>query len=99
MESHINYILRRKTGQELREKDFERFREEKVILKPSNVDVAILIDGSGSMAGGNCGGLTCMESAMQSSIILCEAARRANMSVFVIMWGRRKPAPARNARR
>jgi len=89
--AHIDYILRRKTGQPLRESDLERFRREEIILTPSNVDVFILIDGSGSMTSGNCGGLTCMESAMQSSIIINEGARRANISVFAGMWGASNP--------
>ncbi len=85
VEAHRSLTIKKATGQ-VEEQDLKRFHKDSVKMVPVEVDIVIMIDGSGSMGSGSPSPL---ESALQASAILYEAAagKDMKMNVFVGMWG------------
>lgn len=92
-EAHKSYRTKLKTGQPLAKEDLNRFRKDETHLKPTTIDVVLLIDGSGSMTmnGYEIGGVKPMEIALLSSIILYEAAKAVDANVYIVLWGNDDP--------
>ena len=91
-EAHLNLTIKRKTGQ-VEENDLKRFHKDEVKMTPVELDVVIMIDGSGSMGSSYGSGTSPLDSALQASAILYEAAAGKDMSmnVYVGMWGNNRP--------
>ncbi len=89
--AHRDLIIKQKTGQTLEESDFKRFRTDRDKQIPTEIDIAILIDGSGSMSSKR-QTMTNMELAMRTAIILYEAARQVKgVNVYIGMFGPKDP--------
>lgn len=86
VEAHRNLTIKKQTGQ-VEESDLKRFHKDEVKMVPTEIDIVIAIDGSGSMNG------TAINSALQASAILYEAAagKDMKMNVYVVMWGSNDP--------
>ena len=86
VEAHRNLTIKRKTG-DVEENDLKRFHSDQVKMVPTEVDIVIMIDGSGSMNG------TALNSALQAAAIMFEAAsgKDMKMNVYVGMWGDANP--------
>lgn len=91
--SHRDLIVKRKTNQEIKEKDLERFSDDAVESDETTVDFILLVDGSGSMnsggqKGSNGENITALDVALTTSAILYEASRKVGgIRVHVGMWG------------
>ena len=85
VEAHRNLTIKKRTGTVERH-DLNRFHKDEAKLVPTELDIVILIDGSGSMNGGSPSPL---QSALQASVILYEAAagKDMKMNVYVGLWG------------
>jgi hypothetical protein len=95
MEAHKQFILKKLSGN-LEESDLKRFHANENKYTPTQVDIVIMIDGSGSMGSARYNmdaPTTPLESALQASAILFEAAngKDMHMNVYVGMWGSDKP--------
>lgn len=86
IEAHRNLIVKKAT-REVEEHDLKRFHTDERIMVPTEVDIVILIDGSGSMVPSP------LDSAMQAGAILFEAANAKDMkmNVYVGLWGNEDP--------
>lgn len=84
-ESHKNLVIKQKIGN-VEENDFKRFHKDETITTPTEIDVVLMIDGSGSMGMGSPSPL---DSALQTAAILFEATsgQDMNINVWVVMWG------------
>jgi hypothetical protein len=87
MRSHMNYAVKRATGQRIEKDDKKRWRKDQIQTEPTSVELWILGDGSGSMNGTLAGGGRRIDSAVQSMAVLYEASQRADIDAFVGMWG------------
>ncbi|HEY8963851.1 MAG TPA: hypothetical protein VIN59_05230, partial [Alphaproteobacteria bacterium] len=87
MRRHIDFVMKRITGQKINEDDLRRWRREDAQTEATSVELWVLGDGSGSMEYGLPGGGRRIDSAVQSMAILCEAGRRADFDTYVGMWG------------
>jgi uncharacterized protein with von Willebrand factor type A (vWA) domain len=69
------------------EEDLKRFHKDETKMVPTEIDIVIMIDGSGSMNG------TPLNSALQAAAIMFEAAsgKDMKMNVYVGMWGDSDP--------
>jgi len=85
MRSHMNFAVKRATGQRIEEPDLRRWRKDQVTMEPTSVELWVLTDGSDSMTWTNRG--RPIDPAVQSMAILYEAGRRADFEVFAGMWG------------
>jgi Mg-chelatase subunit ChlD len=85
-EAHRNLIIKKRTGQ-VEEHDLKRFQKDEVSMVPTEIDIVIMIDGSGSMSG------VPMNSALQAAAIMFEAAsgKDMKMNVYVGLWGDDNP--------
>lgn len=85
-EAHKNLTIKKLTHQ-VEEGDLKRFHKDEVKMVPTEIDIVIMIDGSGSMNG------TPLQSALQSAAIMFEAAsgKDMKMNVYVGMWGDSDP--------
>ncbi|MDE1153850.1 MAG: hypothetical protein PW788_15060 [Micavibrio sp.] len=85
-DAHRNMTIKKATGQ-LEEGDLKRFNTDATKMVPTEIDIVIMIDGSGSMNG------TPLLSALQASAIMFEAAsgKDMKMNVYVGMWGDSDP--------
>ncbi len=85
-EAHKNLTIKKLTGN-VEEQDLKRFHTDQVKMVPTEIDIVIMIDGSGSMNG------TPLLSALQSAAIMFEAAsgKDMKMNVYVGMWGDSDP--------
>lgn len=86
MEAHRNLTIKKMTGQ-VEAKDLARFHVDQVKMVPTEIDIVIMIDGSGSMNG------TPINAALQAAAIMFEAAsgKDMKMNVYVGMWGNANP--------
>jgi hypothetical protein len=92
-DAHRAFIIKKRTGQ-LEERDLKRFHQDAVKLVPAEIDIVIMIDGSGSMGQAIRGTKnTPLDSALQASAILYEAAAGKDMkiNIYVGMWGEKNP--------
>ena len=85
-EAHKNLTIKKLTHQ-VEEGDLKRFHKDEVKMVPTEIDIVIMIDGSGSMNG------TPLNSALQAAAIMFEAAsgKDMKMNVYVGMWGDSDP--------
>ena len=85
-EAHRNLVIKKATGQ-VEKQDMERFHKDETKFVPTEIDLVIMIDGSGSMNG------TPLNSALQAAAIMFEAAsgKDMKMNVYVGMWGDKDP--------
>lgn len=94
LEAHRSLTIKKLTGS-VEEEDLKRFRKDENIFVPTELDIVILIDGSGSMGMDSykVQGVTPLQSALQASAILYEAAagKDMKMNVYVGMWGNSEP--------
>ena len=88
--AHRNLILKQATGQAIEDQDLDRFDKDKPFKKPTKLDVAILIDGSGSMESGG-GKLTPIQSALLGATILFEGSKRRGFNNYMMLWGNNDP--------
>jgi hypothetical protein len=88
-EAHQNLVIKKTLGG-LEEGDLKRFHKDEPKFIPTEIDIVIMIDGSGSMGSGSPSPL---DSALQATAILYEAAagKDMKMNVYVGMWGERAP--------
>lgn len=86
IEAHRNLIIKKAT-RDVEEHDLRRFQADEKIMVPTEVDIVILIDGSGSMVPSP------LDSALQAGAILFEAANAKDMkmNVYVGLWGSEDP--------
>ena len=86
VEAHRNLTIKKKIG-DVQEEDLKRFHKDQVTMVPTEIDIVILIDGSGSMNG------TPLLSALQAGAIMFEAAsgKDMKMNVYVGMFGDSNP--------
>lgn len=84
-EAHRDFTIKKVTGQ-VEENDLKRFHRDEPKFIPTEIDIVIMVDGSGSMNGGS---PSALEMALQSAAILNESARGKDMkmNVYVGMWG------------
>ncbi|MDE3016383.1 MAG: hypothetical protein KGI29_05620 [Pseudomonadota bacterium] len=83
---HRDLMVKRFRGQEISERDFDRFTQDTPDKKvPAPIDIVIMIDGSGSMRGAK------MDNAVKTGVTLYEAAKLANLNPYVLMWGNNPP--------
>lgn len=89
IEAHRDMIIKQRSGQ-LEESDLERFQRDETHEIPTTIDIFIMIDGSWSM---NQGSPKPLDSALQASAIMLEAARAPgmNINVYVGIWGSDDP--------
>lgn len=87
MRSHMNFAVKRATGQKIEEPDLQRWRKDRVATESTSVELWILGDGSSSMKTALPGGGRRIDSAVQSMAVLYEASRRGDFDTFVGMWG------------
>lgn len=87
MRSHMNFAVKRATGQQIEAQDRQRWKVDKIATEATSVELWVLGDGSSSMKEGLPGGGRRIDSAVQSMAILYEAGRRADFDTFVGMWG------------
>lgn len=90
-----NLTIKKAVGFVERE-DLNRFHKEETKLVPTQVDIFIMIDGSGSMGhaiGRMSANPSPLEVALQTGAILFEAAsgKDMNMNVYVGLWGNANP--------
>ncbi|MDE2337028.1 MAG: VWA domain-containing protein, partial [Alphaproteobacteria bacterium] len=94
VEAHKGLTIKKAMGS-VEEDDLKRFHRDENKLVPAEVDIVIMIDGSGSMdmSGYALKGVTPLQSALQAAAILYEAAagKDMHMNVYVGMWGNDKP--------
>ncbi len=90
LEAHRNLIIKKST-RDVQEQDLKRFQTDERVMVPTEVDIVILIDGSGSMTGGS--SPNPLECALQAGAILFEAAngKDMRMNVYVGLWGNEDP--------
>jgi hypothetical protein len=86
MDSELNLIIKKSSGEKLEETDFARFRVDAEVPKPALDDMVIAIDLSGSMGNGQIPNRR-VDMAIQSACILMEAGKRVGMNVYVCGWG------------
>lgn len=91
VQAHQDLITKQRGGQQLDQDDLNRFNDDEETTVPTEADVAILIDGSGSMMFAPAGQSTKLETAVQFACILFEAAKRVDMNVYIMMWGPEHP--------
>lgn len=92
--AHRDLIIKQKTGQEMEDRDLNRFRKNKTIEKPTTMDIVVMIDGSGSMDTKNLGAngrVSAMHVALSSAIVLYEASKHVDANVYICMWGNDDP--------
>jgi hypothetical protein len=77
-----------KSGREMTVDDLKSFREDKTQKLHASIELSIMIDGSDSMTQVQLGnGATAMETALQSAVILYEAALKVGIAPYILMWG------------
>ncbi|MBL4615995.1 MAG: hypothetical protein JKY27_14145, partial [Magnetovibrio sp.] len=86
IEAHKQLTMK-KAMKDVEENDLKRFHANQTHEVPTEIDIVIMIDGSGSMQG------VPLNSALQAAAILHEAAsgRDMHMNVYVGMWGNSNP--------
>lgn len=86
VEAHRNLTIKKKIG-DVEEQDLKRFHKDEVKMVPTEIDIVIMIDGSGSMNGQP------LNSALQAAAIMFEAAsgKDMKMNVYVGMFGDSDP--------
>lgn len=94
-EAHRNLTIKRLVGG-VEKDDLNRFQKDEVKLVPTEIDIVILIDGSGSMGSAlnhNSNNPSPLQIALQASVILYEAAagKDMHMNVYVGLWGDSNP--------
>lgn len=83
--SHRDLVVKKHTGQNVSERDLQRFHEDRKEDVDTNVDLILLIDGSGSMT---CGSPHPMDAALTGAAIIREAAKKVKgFNVYVGIWG------------
>jgi hypothetical protein len=92
-EAHKNLVIKSKLGT-VEEADYKRFHKDETVTTPTEIDVVLMIDGSGSMGQASFQGgrsMTPLDSALQTAAILFEATSGQDMAinVYVVMWGHR----------
>jgi hypothetical protein len=87
MRAHMNFAVKRATGQKIEEQDLQRWKKDQIATEATSVELWILGDGSGSMLDMQPGGWRPIDPAVQSMAVLYEAGKRANFDTFVGMWG------------
>lgn len=85
-EAHRDFTIKKAIGN-VEENDLKRFHKDQVKMVPTEIDIVIAIDGSGSMNG------VPLNSALQASAIMYEAAagKDMKMNVYVMLWGPDNP--------
>lgn len=91
-EAHRNLTIKKLTGG-VEKQDLNRFHKDENKFVPTEVDIVIMIDGSGSMGSAYGNSPSPLQSALQASAILYEAAagKDMKMNVYVGMWGDSNP--------
>jgi hypothetical protein len=92
LEAHRSLTVKKLTGS-VEEEDLKRFHRDENKFVPTELDIVIMIDGSGSMGSASGNRPSPLQSALQASVILYEAAagKDMKMNVYVGMWGSSKP--------
>ena len=95
IEAHKQLTIKKLTGS-VEEEDLKRFHANENKFVPTEVDIVIMIDGSGSMGSARsnlASPASPLELALQTSAILYEAAagKEMHMNVYVGMWGDSNP--------
>lgn len=84
--------FRQAAHEKLTTDDFKKFREDKTVSTESTIEIVAMIDGSGSMPSMQLGnGVSAMDAALQSSVIVYMAARKAGIDAYIVMWGDPQP--------
>lgn len=89
-QAHRDMVLKDAIGQ-AEERDLDRFQQDAQYQKPTQIDIALLIDGSGSMEYGKGTQATQLEIAILSATIMYEAAKKIGANVYIAMWGSANP--------
>lgn len=80
-ESYRAFVIREYTGQPIDYEDVQHFRQDDVFIEPAQIEVVIMIDGSGSMEGNK------IRSAVQTGGIIYEGAKRCGCDTYINIWG------------
>ena len=89
---HLDIKFREASGQQLDVKDRSKFHKDRTATMHTAIEITSMIDGSGSMPSLNLGnGVTAMEAALQSAVIVYMAARKAGIDSYIVMWGDVEP--------
>jgi hypothetical protein len=85
MDSYRDLLIRRASGRRLERDDFNHFQLDEEKTKPTEIDLFMWVDGSGSMNGNR------LLRAIQTSIIFYEAGKRVGINSHVGIWGNSNP--------
>lgn len=96
IQAHRDFITKVETGQPIEDRDRDRFRREEQFDKPAQMDIVLLIDGSGSMDSKTLLGIgerkaTPLEVALLAATIINEAAKQVGAGVRISLWGSNNP--------
>lgn len=91
-QAHKDLTVKKVTGQPVEESDLDRFLRDERYEKPAQIDVVLLIDGSGSMmTGWHHSKINALDASLLSATIIKEAAERVGANVYINMWGSYEP--------
>lgn len=82
---YLDMKFRQAAGQPISVEDLKKFTVDRVTTMESTIEIASMIDGSGSMGGWR------INAAIQSSVINYMAARMADIDSYIVVWGNKKP--------
>lgn len=86
MRAHMNFAIKRATGQKIEEPDMRRWKMDHVSKEPTTVELWILGDGSGSTRQSLSHGVRRIDSCLQTMAILHEGGKRADLDVYAGIW-------------
>ncbi len=86
MRAHMNFAIKRATGQKIEEPDMRRWKMDHVSKEPTTVELWILGDGSSSTRQRLSHGVRRIDSCLQTMAILHEGGKRANLDVYAGIW-------------
>lgn len=91
-DKRLERVFKMQSGQRLEIDDFKAFRDDNITTAESSIEMTFMIDGSGSMPQMRLpGGVTAMEAALQSAVIMYMAARKVDIDAYIVMWGNMQP--------
>lgn len=91
-DKRLQRVFKMQAGQEMEANDFKSFHDDVIRSTSSSIEMTFMIDGSGSMPQMKlAGGVTAMEAALQSAVIMYLAARKVDIDAYIIMWGNASP--------
>lgn len=99
VQKHLQLKKKQVTNQKVTKEDYQRFADDQWTEQPTDIDLVLLIDGSGSMNSGiksgsyqaSNGEATKLQAAIHSACILYEAARKVGINVHIAAWGPAQP--------